>query len=284
MIVLPKHYYAPIADINELAQTREKWAKRSQMVGVEMDLDEQIRFLRDNILPFQSEYLGNKTYIDGTRGGFGPGFGFIEAQAYHGVLRSLKPKRVVEIGSGVSTYCAIAASRLNQKETGRATELICIEPNPSRFLLETKDVSLKVSPVEEVPFSFFEPLGEGDLLFIDSTHAVRPAGDVVYLYCEVLPRLRPGVVVHIHDIYFPFTYQPNLLTSLFHWSETCMLQTLLVNNSRLKTLLCLSMLHYDAPDALREVFPEYVREASDDGLYADSSSTHYPSSIYLKVT
>jgi hypothetical protein len=283
MIVLPKHYYAPIADINELSRTREKWAKRSEMVGVRMDLGEQVAFLRETVLPFQSEFLGNRTYIEGTRGGFGPGFGFIEAQAYHGMLRSLKPKRIVEVGSGVSTYCAITATKLNERDTGKSAELICIEPNPSEFIRKTKDISLKVSPVEDVPFEFFESLGEGDLLFIDSTHAVRPAGDVVYLYCEVLPRLRPGVVIHIHDIYFPFTYQPNLLTSLFHWSETCMLQTLLVNNDRLKPLLCLSLLHYDAPEALRAVFPEYNGSISADGLHADDPSTHYPSSIYLKV-
>jgi Methyltransferase domain len=284
LIVLPKHYYAPVADINELARTRATWAKRSRMPGVTMDLDEQINFLRDKIAPFQSEYLGNKTYIDGTRSGFGPGFGFLEAQAYHGFLRSMKPKRIIEVGSGVSTHCAIAATKANASETGEATEIICIEPNPSPFIRESRDITVKANRVEEVPVELFESLSEGDLLFIDSTHAVRPGGDVIYLYCEVLPRLRPGVRVHIHDIYFPYTYQPDLLDSLFHWSESCMLQTLLVNNSRLKILLCMSMLHYDAPDALKEAFPEYRRAHSDDGLYGNDRSQHFPTSIYLEVT
>src|SRR5690242_8485539 len=99
MILLPKHYYVPIADVNELARTKKRWAKRSQMAGINMDLQEQVRFLRESILPFQSEYIGSKLYLEGMAGGFGPGYGFIEAQAYHGVLRWLKPQRVIEIGS-----------------------------------------------------------------------------------------------------------------------------------------------------------------------------------------
>lgn len=283
-ILLPKHYYVPIADVNELARTKSKWAKRSKMAGVEMDLEDQIRFLRNSILPFQSEYLGSKTYLEGVEGGFGPGYGFIEAQAYHGILRWLKPRRVIEIGSGVSTYCAIEAVRLNARETGQRAEIICIEPNPTPFIRASKEIRLLPTGVEDVPPEFFESLGEGDLLFIDSSHAVRPGGDVIYLYCEVLPRLRPGIVVHIHDVYFPFTYQNDLLSSLFQWSETCMLQTLLVNNDRLRILLCMSMLHYERPDELRKIFPEYIRRpGGEDGLHVADPRTHFPSSIYIRV-
>lgn len=284
MIVLPKHYYVPIADINDLARTRDKWAKRSKMAGIKMNLEEQVRFLHHSILPFQPEYIGGTTYLEGSQGGFGPGYGFIEAQAYHGVLRWLKPRRVVEIGSGVSTYCAIEAAKLNTRETGRPPEIICIEPNPTAFIQASRDIQLVPTRAEEVPTEFFESLGEGDLLFIDSSHAVRPGGDVIYLYCEILPRLRTGLVVHIHDVYFPFTYQNDLLSSLFQWSETCMLQTLLVNNERLKILLCMSMLHYERPDELLKVFPEYIRRpGGEDGLHVADPRTHFPTSIYMRV-
>ena len=125
VIVLPKHYYVPIADINLLARTRSKWAMRSNMTGIKMDLDEQVDFLHSHILPFQSEYLGGKIYLDGMQSGYGPGYGFIEAQAYHGVLRWLKPRRVVEIGSGVSAHCAIEATNQNARDTGQRAEIIC---------------------------------------------------------------------------------------------------------------------------------------------------------------
>lgn len=283
MIILPKHYYVPIADVNELARTKNKWAKRSKMAGIDMQLDKQIGFLQDSVLPFQSEYRGAKTYLEATQGGLGPGYGLIEAQAYHGIMRWLKPRRVVEIGSGVSTYCAIEAGKLNASETGRHPEILCVEPHPSAFIRQSRDIRLIPTGVEDVAIEFFESLGDGDLLFIDSTHAVRPGGDVIYLYCEVFPRLRPGVVIHIHDIYFPFTYQNDLLSSLFQWSETALLQTLLVNNDKLKILLCMSMLHYDRPDDLRNIFPDYVHvPGGDDGLHADSEE-HFPTSIYLTV-
>jgi hypothetical protein len=284
IVLLPKHYYVPIADVNELARTKNKWAKRSKMPGIEMELEEQIQFLQDSILPFQSEYVGNKIYLEGLRGGFGPGYGFIEAQAYHAILRWLKPRRVIEVGSGVSTHCAIEAAKLNARETGQRAEIVCIEPNPSPFIRGSREIRLIPNRVEDVPTEFFESLGDGDLLFIDSSHAVRPGGDVIHLYCEVIPRLRPGIVVHIHDVYFPFTYQNDLLSSLFQWSETCMLQALLVNNDRLKAMLCMSLLHYERPDELRKVFPEYVRgRGGEDGLHVADPGTHFPTSIYLRV-
>jgi hypothetical protein len=285
LIVLPKHYYVPIADINGLARTRHKWAKRSTMTGVDMNLDEQVRFLRESVLPFQSEYLGNKTYLKGTKAGFGPGYGFIEAQAYHGILRFLKPKQVIEVGSGVSTYCAIEATALNARETGQLARIVCIEPNPSPFIQSSTAIHLMGTSVEDVPLEFFESLGAGDVLFIDSSHAIRAGGDVIHLYCEVLPRLPPGVVVHVHDIYFPFSYQNDLLESLFQWSESCMVQALLVNNSKLRVLLCMSMLHYDRADDLLSVFPEYRHgRGGEEGLHYPAPGTHFPTSLYLQVT
>src|SRR5689334_19641708 len=134
------------------------------MVGIKMDLQKQVRFLREAILPFQSEYIGSKLYLEGIAGKFGPGYGFIEAQAYHGLLRWLKPERVIEIGSGISTYCATQAARLNAADTGHSTEIICIEPYPTSFLQASKDIRLIRSRVEEVSPEFFECLREGDLL------------------------------------------------------------------------------------------------------------------------
>jgi predicted O-methyltransferase YrrM len=216
---------------------------------------------------------------------FGPGFGYIEAQCLHGVLRFLKPRRLIEVGSGISTSCAMRAIGLNA-EQGSNAKITCIEPHPSDFLCEaerTQSIELIKSPVQILdPDSFLE-LGAGDFLFIDSTHAIKPGGDVLYLYLQVLPKLKPGAIVHTHDIYFPYVYQPDLLKSLFQWSETALLQALLTHNSQLSVLFCLSQLHHDAPDVLGEVFPEYVRQSLDDGLTDATSSGHFPASIYLQT-
>ena len=104
------------------------------------------------------------------------------------------------------------------------------------FLWTSSDVTFKMCRVGDLPVEFFDSLEDGDLLFIDSSHAIRPGGDVIHLYREVLPRLRSDVLIHIHDIFFPFTYQAIRIGEPIHRSETCLLQTLLVNNSSLRIL------------------------------------------------
>jgi predicted O-methyltransferase YrrM len=287
VVVVPNHYYTPIADVNELQRSRASWAKRSAMPGVEMDAVVQARTLVDMIKPFEPEFRGNAAYREGASKGFGPGFGYVEAQCLHGVLRALKPRRIVEVGSGVSTNCVLSATALNERE-GHHTQITCIEPNPSSFLQSISGVSkieLLKTPVQALDPEYFLELEEGDFLFVDSTHAIKPGGDVIYLYLEVIPRLKPGVIVHLHDIYLPYLYQRDLLQprTLFQWSETAMLLALLVGNPRLSIIFCLSLLHYDAPAVLSDVFPEYRPEPAREGLCEPGAEGHFPSSIYIRT-
>jgi predicted O-methyltransferase YrrM len=286
VIVLPNHYYAPVADVHELRRRREAWAKPSAMIGVDMDVASQAAELVRIVKPYEPEYRGNAPYKEGTSKGFGPGFGYIEAQCLHGIVRSLKPRRICEVGSGVSTYCMLRALGCNESD-GQLARLTCIEPNPSKFLrsMQREGLELIDQPVQALDADIFRELEAGDLLFIDTSHAIKPGGDVIYLYLEVLPRLRPGVIVHIHDIYFPYLYQRDLLQlrSLFQWCETALLQALLVNNSRLKILFCLSLVHYKAPEVLSSVFPEYASQPAEDGLCTSTAKGHFPSSIYLQT-
>ncbi len=286
--LFPNHYYTPMADVNALRRSKEVWTKPSTMPGIAMNLDEQAGSLRRIVKPFQEEYKGNKNYIEGVRKGCGPGYGYIEAQALHGFLRSIKPQIIIEVGSGVSTYCMLRAMESNRRDTGMQAEIICVEPYPTSFVEEC-GVQLNRAIVESLDPSFFDQLGDGDLLFIDSSHAVRPGGDVVYLYLEVLPRLKPGVFVHIHDIYLPYTYNRDVLKTFFQWSETALLLALISGNPSLTIQFCLSMLHYDRKDVLREVFPEYQPQEDQNGLIPDHvpaftmQKKHFPASIYLRV-
>jgi predicted O-methyltransferase YrrM len=282
LIVLPKHYYVPVANLGELRNTRYAWARRSSMTGIDTDLACQSSVLTQMVLPFEPEYRGNSALLEAEEKGFGPGFGYVEAQCLHGVLRSLKPRRIIEVGSGVSTHCVLKAAALNAAE-GQPASITCVEPYPSAYLRAASQIELIRERVQCLPPSEFDRLERGDFLFIDSSHAVKPGGDVLYLYLEVLPRLRAGVVIHIHDIYLPYSYQRDLLHTMWQWSETALLMALLTNNPRMEILFCLSMLHYDAPEVLKHVFPEYRRAPDVDGL-ADSDATgHFPASIYLRV-
>lgn len=280
LIVLPNHYYAPIADVNRLAATRARWAVRAPMHGIDTEPGRQLEWLRRNVLPFEPEYRGNQRYLDGVAAGYGPGYGYIEAQCLHGVVRSLKPRRIIEVGSGVSTHVMLGALERNASD-GQAGKLTCIEPYPSDFLRNASGIDLIGHPVEELDPAVFDALEAGDMLFINSTHAVRPGGDVVYLYLQIVLRLKPGVLVHVHDIYFPFLHQRDLLHTLFQWQESALLAALLTGNAGLRIESCLSQLHYDDPPGLLSIFPEYLRNPGEDGLSEAASQGHFPSSVYL---
>jgi predicted O-methyltransferase YrrM len=279
----------PIDNIAELDRTRSRWAKKSLLPGVSVNLDEQAKKLETICAPFQHEYAGNRFYRDSVRQGFGPGFGAIEAQALHGVVRYFKPRTVIEVGAGITTACIAAAAALNKREGHGDTRILSIEPYPSPALLQMQDAKIMRSMVQDVPLDTFQQLGNGDMLFVDSSHAVRPGGDVNFLILEVLPRLPPGVVVHFHDIYLPFDYPRDVLHTYFHWQETSLLRAYLTENTKTRVLFCLSQLHYDRQQVLRSVFPDYRPAPDEDGLAPDprreqgpSEEVHFPASIYIE--
>jgi predicted O-methyltransferase YrrM len=287
--ILPSHYYSPVPNILDLQETVDVWAKASQLPGVRIDLDQQANNLRRICTPYAEEYAGNKVYREAVANKSGPGYGYIEAQCLHGVVRHFKPSNVIEIGSGVSTHCMLAALDRNWKETGVPYDLVAIEPDPSERLKALPQIHLIRQQVQTVPFELFDKLGKGDLLFIDSSHTVKPGGDVNFLILEVLPRLRSGTVVHFHDIYLPYDYPRDTLQTFLHGMETSLLHAFLIFNQRASIIFCLSQLHYECSEVLREVFPEYVRQEDDHGLQLNDNKPfaaieeHFPSSIYIEI-
>jgi hypothetical protein len=278
LIILPNHYYIGVPDVVSLAATTDQWARRSTMPDGQSDISQQAKTMRKMCSPFEEEYRGNVHFRKASLQHFGPGYGYIEAQALHGVIRSLKPARVIEVGSGVSTYCMLQALSLNSNQY----DLTCIEPNPSAWLRSSK-VNLIDRPVQWVSRDFFMSLDSGDFLFIDSSHTVKTGGDVNYLILEILPVLRPGVVVHFHDITLPYDYSPDTLQSFIHPQETSLLRAFLVGNRRFQIVFCMSQIHHDLPEALKQTFPEYRPEEMRNGLWIDRRRGHFPSSLYLRV-
>lgn len=139
-----------------------------------------------------------------------------------------------------------------------------------------------VEPAQTVDFNTIADLGEGDLLFVDSTHAVKPGSEVNYLIHEVLPRLRPGVWVHFHDIYFPYDYARDTLRGdLFFPQESSLLYAFLSGNPRYRVEASLSMVHYAAPDGLKRLIPRYQPNDQTDGL-GGANGKHFPSAAWLR--
>ncbi|MFJ2739477.1 class I SAM-dependent methyltransferase [Streptomyces sp. NPDC087440] len=278
VLVSPRHYYSSAPDLRALEQSRAQWCAPSELPGIRVDLDAQIEWLRRACLPYATEYEGNALYRRSAASG--PGYGYVEAQALHGILRSVKPRRYLEVGSGVSTRIALRALELNAEE-GEGGDVVCVEPYPRPWLADDPRVTLHRSPVQSVDLDVFTSLGAGDVLFIDSSHVVGPGADTNFLVLEVLPRLAAGVIVHIHDIYLPYDYQRDLLDSPFHWAETSLVRAFLTGNDRVGILACLSHLHYDRTDDLRKVFPEYRPQSDRDGLGAGGG--HFPASLWLRT-
>lgn len=209
------------------------------------------------------------------------GYGPIETEFLSCFIATKRPRRIVQIGCGVSTAVILAAA---EKTEYRPT-ITCIEPFPTTFLVEAAkkgEIELISKRAQSVETSTLTDLGEGGFLFVDSTHTVSPGSEVNQIILEVLPRLDAGQWVHFHDIFFPYGYTRSLLTNqLFFSNETNLLYSFLLQNEKYRLGVALSMMHYLEPKALKGLFPQYSPSGNDAGL--STSRGDFPSSTYLEV-
>jgi hypothetical protein len=169
------------------------------------------------------------------------------------MVRHFQPNLVLEVGSGFSSRVSAQAALRNGH-----TKLVCIEPYPDEVLRRGFPglTSLIPKKVQDVELSYFEELGPGDILFIDSSHVARIGGDVNYLYLEVIPRLKPGVIVHVHDIFFPLEYRRDwVINELRFWTEQYLLQAFLAFNPEYEVLFCNTYLDHKHRGELQATFP-----------------------------
>ena len=165
-----------------------------------------------------------------------PNFGAGDAELYYLLIRERKPKRIIEIGSGYSTKLSLLALEKNQKE-GSDCSLTCIEPFEMPFLDHVKSITVIREQVQTLPISLFESLETNDILFIDSSHIIRPGDDLLFIYFQILPILKKGVLIHIHDIFTPRHYPQEWLTKKMRfWNEQYLLEAFLYNNAGFKML------------------------------------------------
>jgi hypothetical protein len=282
--VMPKHFYTPVADYAWLRRNRKVWEPAWDMAGIHWDLDEQLAWVKDACADHLNEVIGLDYYHSLQDKGLGFGYGPIESQVLHCFVRRFTPRRIIEVGSGVSTACMLDAVRRSQAEGRTRTDILCIEPFPKKHFADVKGIVHLESIVQSVDRAVFDTLGEGDLLFIDSSHAVKTGSDVSVLLLQVLPKLRRGVHVHIHDINLPYLYTRETLHTMFGWQETTLLAALLSGNPHLKISASLSGLHYGRQADLKQLLPDYHPQSFLSGLASpEEPDLHFPSSIYLQV-
>lgn len=256
----PNHYYSPVPDLTRL--TPEQTSRRTCMAGIEFDTSEMLRLAESFHSRFVSEYEQFSTALPNKENRFHYGNGVyerIDAEILHCMIRNFRPKRVIEIGSGFSSLITASACQLNKAE-GYPVEFSLVEPFPNDFIRVTiPGIShLHCMGVEDCPIQMFEELEAGDILFIDSSHVIRSGNDVEYEYFEIIPRLKPGVIIHIHDIFLPFRYPENWIREEhIFWNEQYLVEAMLMHNPSFKVLWAGCHMHTEHPEKLAELFPGY---------------------------
>ena len=191
-----------------------------------------------------------------------------DAELWYQLIRARKPARIFEIGSGFSTLVAMRALERNrQDDPAYSCQHVCIEPY-ERAWLDQAAVTLVRRRVEEVDAAFFAQLAAGDILFIDSSHMIRPDGDVLFEYLELLPTLAVGVIVHVHDIFSPRNYPADwVVDQVLFWNEQYLLEAFLTHNDRWQVLAAANWLQHAHPERLRAVAPFLLADSEPGSFY-----------------
>ncbi|MGV3557526.1 class I SAM-dependent methyltransferase, partial [Larkinella arboricola] len=189
-------------------------------------------------------------------------FSFGDAIMLHTMMRHFQPKQIIEVGSGFSSAVMLDTRELVGDE---ALKLTFIDPKPERFftLLRPDDwqkVRVLEFGVQSIPVYLFETLQSNDILFIDSTHVAKTGSDVNYIFFDILPNLNSGVIIHFHDIFYPFEYPEEWVLGWkgFGWNESYMLRNFLMYNHDFEILLFNSFLHQQYPGWFAEHMPLFL--------------------------
>jgi len=229
--VVPANFYSNVPTIAEIEGSFEYRGRKNPPYPLDVD-DEAMRAELRELIKYAGEFQPAQLSEEMRRAGHewdGTLFSYSDAMAYYCYLRKLKPRTLIEFGSGFSTMVALQAIRKNG-----GTRVICVEPYPRDFLRESSDIELLGKPAQEISADFLnDTLRDGDVIFIDSTHTVKSGSDCLHLYLRLLPKLRRNVQVHVHDIYLPFALPMNwLLHKQCFWTEQYLLLALLLDNPR----------------------------------------------------
>jgi predicted O-methyltransferase YrrM len=234
MFPVINHYYEPLPNVLELKSLDE--AKPNSHIS--MNIPDILNFISD------LKYKDEITQIDFEsllNDGRPERFQFFlpqEAELYYLLIRNLKPKTVLEVGSGFSSKVAHLAIQKNKNEqSDYSGKLICIEPFENQWL-EKMGIEVIREKIEDCKPDLFSSLKANDILFIDSSHQIRPEGDVLHEYHRVIPALNSGVFVQIHDIFYPRNYPAKWLVDAHSfWNEQYLLESFLMFNDKYEIMV-----------------------------------------------
>jgi regulator of replication initiation timing/predicted O-methyltransferase YrrM len=255
----PGHFHSPIPSFEEIKRYEARFfdAVPRSIAGIDMHEDEQLELLarfRDyyKTLPFKpGKTQGLRYYLDN------PAYSYSDGILLHCMLRHLKPRRIIEVGSGFSSALMLDTSELFFDD---ALDLTVIDPDPQRLLslIEERDrdrLRLVSTRLQDVGRSEFEMLEANDILFVDSTHVSKFDSDVNRLFFAILPVLASGVHVHFHDVIYPFEYPKDWFELGRAWNEAYVLRAFLQYNDRFRIVLMNTFMERFHEDFFRESMP-----------------------------
>ena len=249
------HYYEPM--FNYPGHLVRSLSEERSLPGIDMNETAQLKLLArfdyvDELMrlpltkpDMKSFYYGNPNFVQG------------DSECLYSLIRLYKPRRIIEVGSGFSTLMAREAIAQNQRENAACNcRHICIEPYEMGWLNDVTGIEIVRQRIEQIDKRIFLELEENDILFIDSSHVIRPQGDVLCEYLEILPTLRNGVLIHIHDIFSPRDYPDQwLINEVKLWNEQYLLEAFMSCNKQFEIVAALNYLRHRHPAKLAEKFP-----------------------------
>jgi predicted O-methyltransferase YrrM len=267
--ILRHHYYTPVVfprDIHKPLDAPRRLPGLDLNMAGQLDLIRKFKYREELLsIPVEKGDEGTASFHNGM-------YESGDAEMLYNMIRHFKPRRVVEIGCGQSTlFALLAENRNHQDDPTHACHHICVEPYEVSWLQNTK-VELIRERIETLDVSIIESLEENDILFIDSSHVLRPQGDVVHEYLLLLGLLRPGVLVHVHDIFTPRDYPAQwVLDYRLLWNEQYILEAFLSFNNSFEILGMMNYLAHDHMGAIADAFPILAKEP-----------LHKPSSFWFR--
>jgi len=253
------HFYSPIADLKDIEERQNQiWNNVADMPGINWNVDGQLRHLK-----FFKDYVGDISFpIEDPGDGLtyfykNDQFPVLDMEVYYSILQHYKPVNIVEVGSGFSS---LMVAQVNRELFDNKINFTCIEPYPRQFLIDgVQGVSdLLVKKVQEVELSWYDRLQENDILFIDSSHVSKVGSDVNHLMFHVLPNLKIGVLVHIHDIFLPDDYPKVwMINEGRHWNEQYIVRSFLQFNDTFEVLWGGAYMGKYHGEAVKDVFSRF---------------------------
>lgn len=260
----PGHYYSPIpAPADVRGQASDVLGPQTTSVpGIDLNVQGQLALLNElrsfaAAQPFTAEPTPERRYHYNN-----DAFRLQDGLMLYGMLRQVRPKRVIDVGSG---YTSAAMLDVDELFLHQSVEFTFIDLDPTRLLslMRAEDRArhrVLAQPVQAVPLEAFDALQANDVLFIDSSHMGKVGSDVLHLLTHVLPRLKVGVVVHIHDIFWPFAYPSAWFEEGRAWNEGYLVRAFLQFNSGFRILLFNDYLAIHHRAVLREQFPQTLQD------------------------